>query len=260
MASTLFEVLELGDRASPALVVGSGGRIFTRGEVHALATKFAMTLIEGGIKAGDVVTIAEPNTVEFVIAFLGCTYARGIAAPLNQNYTKSEFSYYMEDANSKLLVVGPNGNEAAESAALESNIPAISLALSNHDNDDNRAVVVNVQVKEGKFRVTDVNDKGEELAALPHPNDVALFLHTSGTTSRPKGVPLTHGNLTASLANISKTYEFSNQDVSLLVMPLFHVHGGLIRLLFTSGESMLSLPCSGQPYMYQSDLPISLSL
>lgn len=222
MATTLFEVLERGDRASPALIVGSGGRTYTRREIHDLATQFALTLVAGGIKAGDVVTIAEPNTVDFVIAFLGCTYARGIAAPLNQNYTKSEFSYYMEDANSKLLVTGPNGNEAAESAASESNIPAISIALSH---DSSSSASLNVQIKHGNFAVASVDAKGENLEGLPDTGDVALFLHTSGTTSRPKGVPLTHGNLTASLANISKTYEFSTQDVSLLVMPLFHVHG-----------------------------------
>jgi len=59
----------------------------------------------------------------------------------------------------------------------------------------------------------------------PVPEDVALFLHTSGTTSRPKGVPLTHGNLMASIANIAATYQLTPRDRSLIVMPLFHVHG-----------------------------------
>jgi acyl-CoA synthetase (AMP-forming)/AMP-acid ligase II len=54
---------------------------------------------------------------------------------------------------------------------------------------------------------------------------VALFLHTSGTTSKPKGVPLTHANIAASLANIAATYELTSHDVSYMVMPLFHVHG-----------------------------------
>src|SRR4030095_664001 len=59
----------------------------------------------------------------------------------------------------------------------------------------------------------------------PVASDVALFLHTSGTTSRPKGVPLTHGNLMASIANIAATYQLTPRDRSLIVMPLFHVHG-----------------------------------
>jgi acyl-CoA synthetase (AMP-forming)/AMP-acid ligase II len=62
-------------------------------------------------------------------------------------------------------------------------------------------------------------------SAIPKPDDVALFLHTSGTTSRPKGVPLTHGNLMASITNIAATYQLTPRDRSLIVMPLFHVHG-----------------------------------
>ena len=69
-----------------------------------------------------------------------------------------------------------------------------------------------------------IAQKPEALEA-PRPGDVALFLHTSGTTSKPKGVPLSHGNLAASLANIAATYELGPADRSLLVMPLFHVHG-----------------------------------
>ena len=67
--------------------------------------------------------------------------------------------------------------------------------------------------------------KGTKAVEKPHADDVALFLHTSGTTSRPKGVPLSQGNLAASLRNIALTYELTPRDRSLLVMPLFHVHG-----------------------------------
>ena len=75
--------------------------------------------------------------------------------------------------------------------------------------------------KAGSFKVQDQSGALDE----PKADDVALFLHTSGTTSRPKGVPLNQGNLAASLANIALTYELSPKDRSLLVMPLFHVHG-----------------------------------
>eukprot|EP00877_Chromochloris_zofingiensis_P007714 jgi/Chrzof1/3196/Cz12g15140.t1 len=84
-------------------------------------------------------------------------------------------------------------------------------------------------------------------AVRPQPNDVALFLHTSGTTSKPKGVPLTHANLCASLANIIKTYELSPQDRSYLVMPLFHVHGLMAGLLapLAAGSAVI-LPAGGK--------------
>ena len=66
----------------------------------------------------------------------------------------------------------------------------------------------------------------------PQADDVALLLHTSGTTSRPKAVPLNHGNLAASLITIRETYDLGPDDRSLLVMPLFHVHG------LMAGESL----------------------
>lgn len=59
----------------------------------------------------------------------------------------------------------------------------------------------------------------------PQPEDVTLVLHTSGTTGRPKGVPLSHGNLVATMHNIVRTYDLTSRDRTFLVMPLFHVHG-----------------------------------
>ena len=80
---------------------------------------------------------------------------------------------------------------------------------------------VDVHKKAGDFNVRG----GQGNVEKPQKDDVALFLHTSGTTSRPKGVPLNQGNLAASLSNIALTYELNPKDRSYLVMPLFHVHG-----------------------------------
>src|SRR6185369_4612970 len=78
----------------------------------------------------------------------------------------------------------------------------------------------------------------------PRPEDVALFLHTSGTTSRPKGVPLTHANLMTSVRNIAAHYQLTPADTSLLVMPLFHVHGliGATLSTFWSGGTLVVPP------------------
>ena len=81
-------------------------------------------------------------------------------------------------------------------------------------------------------------------APAPSPDDVALFLHTSGTTSRPKGVPLTHGNLAASIKNISDTYRLTPDDIAMVVMPLFHVHGliGVSLSTLSTGGSLVVPP------------------
>ncbi|KAL4431652.1 hypothetical protein ABPG77_001494 [Micractinium sp. CCAP 211/92] len=245
--ATLWDVLSADDR--PALLGGSGGPSFTRGQLRRLAVQFAATLRAAGVQPGDTVTIAEPNTVEFVVAFLGTTLARAVAAPLNQNYRQDEFKFYMEDAQSKLLVVGRAGNEAAEGAAklAEGGIPCLGLAVAP-GGAGGAVPTLSVEPRSEGYSVTAAGeDKWEGLEDLPRPDDVALFLHTSGTTSRPKGVPLSHANLAASLDNIKQTYEFTPEDRSLLVMPLFHVHGLMAGLLspLAAGAAVI-LPAAGR--------------
>ena len=144
----------------------------------------------------------------------------------------------MEDAESKLLVTGAQGNEAAEKTGI---VPCISLKV------DVEAKKMDVWNAPGKVFSVKREEEAATLHDPPTPEDVALFLHTSGTTSRPKGVPLSHGNLVASLHNIRDTYEFSEVDVSLLVMPLFHVHGLMAGLLspLLAGASVV-LPAAGK--------------
>lgn len=87
-ADTLFGSVVAGrDPNSPALIVGSGGPSYTRSQVHDLAVQVARTLRASGVGPGDVVTLVDTNTVDFVVAFLGVTYSRAVVAPLNQNYT-----------------------------------------------------------------------------------------------------------------------------------------------------------------------------
>src|SRR5262249_48078429 len=85
---------------------------------------------------------------------------------------------------------------------------------------------------------------GGKAASVPRPDDIALFLHTSGTTSRPKGVPLTHANLMASSRNIATHYQLTPEDTSLVVMPLFHVHGliGATLSTFLAGGTVIVPP------------------
>ncbi|PSC68564.1 2-hydroxyacyl-lyase [Micractinium conductrix] len=244
--TTLTDVLS-GDDHAPALLAGTGDlpwREYRRGQLRRLAQRFAATLRASGLQPGDVVTIAEPNTVEYVVAFLGATLARCVAAPLNQNYRQEEFKFYMEDARSKLLVVGREGNAAAQAAG---GPPCMRLAVSPPAGDGaDPGLEVSSETPGWQATLADTS-AGDALPDPPLPADVALFLHTSGTTSRPKGVPLTHTNLAASLDNISRTYEFGPSDRCLLVMPLFHVHGLMAGLLapLAAGSAVI-MPASGR--------------
>ena len=141
-----------------------------------------------------------------------------------------------------------SGAHAARAAADVAAVPVASVAVSWTQTEGVTATVVPVS---GRLRPMPSDAAAvATLAGLPDPplpSDVALFLHTSGTTSRPKGVPLTHANLVASLTNIAATYELREEDCSYLVMPLFHVHGlmaGLLTPLASRGR--VALPSGGR--------------
>ena len=172
-----------------------------------------------GVGRGDRVAIVLPNCPEFATAFVavasGCT-----AAPLNMAYRAEEFEFYLKDLNAKALIVAQGSGTPARAVAELMGIAVFELVPSQ-------------AIGAGSFHLT-----GEPIVAehkkdvgLAHADDVALILHTSGTTSRPKIVPLTHRNVCASAANISATLGLTSSDRELHLMPLFHIHGLIAGVL-----------------------------
>jgi acyl-CoA synthetase (AMP-forming)/AMP-acid ligase II len=225
---TLRDLLTFGNSTYPALVVPEGGPVVTyhslRNQIEALAT----TLQALGLGRGDRVAMALPNGIEIITAFLSITAAAATAAPLNPAYTAEEFRFYLEDIEAKALIVPPGGGEQARAVA-----PTGTLLIETSLSPPGRV----------RFEIAG-SSASSRVQTDPTPDDVALFLHTSGTTSRPKGVPLSHTNLLASAANVVATYALTPADVSLCVMPLFHVHGLVASTLATlrSGGTIVVPP------------------
>ena len=189
---------------------------------YAESVERASDLLTGyGVKKGRAISIVLGNGLDFMITFLAATRAGAIAAPLNPAYTVDEFEFFMSDAEAQLVIVEAN-SDAAIKAASKLKIPIIEVQLD----PTGRLELLSNGVELTKSTDSD----------LPSENDVALFLHTSGTTSRPKGVPLTHKNLMTSLSNITASYNLTTDDRAMVVMPLFHVHG----LIGVSLSSLLS--------------------
>ena len=135
------------------------------------------------------------------------------AAPLNPAYTTSEFKFYLEDIQPRLLLL-PAGELAGARAAvaeLDADIRVVDLSLRGTE-----PVEVHGAGRKGRRSTA---------AETADPDDIALLLHTSGTTSRPKQVPLLHRNLMSSVRAIGGHYQLGSTDVSFCAMPLFHVHG-----------------------------------
>ncbi|CAK7271544.1 hypothetical protein SEPCBS57363_004675 [Sporothrix epigloea] len=194
-------------------------------------SRYQAKLANLGIGRGAPVSIATVNSYEFIVAFLASSWQRAIAAPLNPAYKQDEFEFYIADVKSAIVLV-PRGAFAADEPAVRA-ARKFRAAIAESYWDAERGEVA-----------LDVKDFGALSSApqpslRPHPEDVALVLHTSGTTSRPKVVPLTHRNLTVTMKNIQNTYELTAADRTMLVMPLFHVHGllcGLLAPLYSGGS------------------------
>ena len=171
-----------------------------------------------GIGRGDRLAIAIPNGPEMVVTYLAAATC-GTAAPLNPKYKKEEFAFYYESTGAMVLIVLGEGIEAAKAAAADINLMVIQ-ATSQPDG------TLSLQQVAGEKREPRPHEVAES-------EDIAMILHTSGTTSRPKRVPIRHRNLAASASNIIGTYNLSDQDRALCIMPLFHVHGIVASMLST---------------------------
>ena len=218
---TLPGLLEKGNPTQPALVAPDGTSI-TYDLLRYRVRELGDHLRSLGIDRGDRVAIVLPNGLDAIVSFLAVSSV-ATAAPLNSAYTEDEFRFYLADTRATALITSDQAGEAARKAS-----PDGTLQLS--------AGVA----AEGPG----VGAIGMQPSPQPRPEDVALVLHTSGTTSRPKRVPLTHGNLALSAGNIVETYGLTDRDISLCVMPLFHVHGLVASTLSTllSGGTVVVPP------------------
>ncbi|MEO9174826.1 MAG: AMP-binding protein, partial [Gaiellales bacterium] len=208
-AEPLAALLGSAPGGAPALRAPEDARALSYAELAERVDRLAGRLATLGVRRGDRVALVAPNGPEIVQLILAITALGAAAAPLNPAYTADEHAFYLADLAPRLLLL-----PAGEHAAARSVAGAIEI--------------VDVELDEGGLpslaragaTVTD-----ETAFAPGEPDDVALLLHTSGTTSRPKQVPLLQRNLMASTRTIVAHYRLGPEDVSFCVMPLFHIHG-----------------------------------
>ena len=226
--TTLANLLNPDQPSDRAIAVPDGPAV-TYADFAAEIERVAELLAGAGVKPAKAISIALPNGLDFLVAFMAVARAGAIAAPLNPAYTADEFEFYMQDADAQLAILPP-GDHPARAAAVRLGVPTLDAALD----------------ADGKLTLSRAGAPltARRDAPAPSPDDIALFLHTSGTTSRPKGVPLTHANLAASVKNIAESYALTPDDVAMVVMPLFHVHGliGVSLSTLASGGSLVVPP------------------
>jgi acyl-CoA synthetase (AMP-forming)/AMP-acid ligase II len=208
-----------------------GRRPLSYAALQTQVAKTAAALRRRGLQRDDIAAIVLPNGPEMATAFLSASVA-AVCAPLNPAYRADELEFYLSDLPAKALIIAGLDDSPARDVARRAGIQIIELTFSQDD-------------PAGVFTIDD-SPTGDLNEAIDRPrdDDIALVLHTSGTTSRPKIVPLTHGNLCASAKHIAETLELTPADRCLNVMPLFHIHGLVAALLASlhSGGSVVCTP------------------
>jgi acyl-CoA synthetase (AMP-forming)/AMP-acid ligase II len=229
-ADTVTALLRKGAGDAPA--IGAPGRPWlTHGGLRNLVRLTVADLNTMGIGRNDRVALVLPNGPEAASSFVAIACG-ATTAPLNPAYKAEEFTFYLTDLQAKALVVMAGMETPARAVAAELGVPVVDLVPDT----DGPAGAFTLKPPPGL----------SGLAAHPgeaEAQDVALVLHTSGTTSRPKIVPLRHVNITASAYHIAETLALTPDDVCLNIMPLFHIHG-LIAATLSSLAAGAAVCCS----------------
>ncbi len=229
-AETVSALLATGADDAPA--IGAPGRPWlSHGGLRALAQRTVADLNGMGIGRGDRVALVLPNGPEAASSFVAIA-SGATTAPLNPAYKADEFAFYLGDLNARAVVMLAGMESPARQVAAELGIPLIEL-------------VPDADGPAGGFTLSPpANLSGPPARpGTAEAEDQALVLHTSGTTSRPKIVPLQHRNVTASAYHIGRALALTSEDRCLNIMPLFHIHG-LIAATLSSLAAGAGVSCT----------------
>jgi acyl-CoA synthetase (AMP-forming)/AMP-acid ligase II len=216
--------------------IGAPGRPWLDGPgLSRLAGSVRDALAARGIGPGDRVAIVLPNGPEMATAFLTIA-AACCAAPLNPAYKADEFEFYLSDLKPAAIVLADGEAGPAAEISAKLHIPVLTLVA------DESGVAGAFRLQGGGNGAAENAVTGRHLRP-PQPDDPALVLHTSGTTARPKIVPLTNANVVASAQHIAQALALSPVDICLNVMPLFHIHG-LIAAVTASMSAGAAVCCT----------------
>lgn len=227
-ANTIQDLIGRGADGDPALLAPNRPAL-SHGGLRRLVAETGRKLGQLGIGRNDRVAIVLPNGPEMAAAFIAIG-AAATTAPLNPAYRAEEYRFYLDDLKAKALVVEGGSATPAAAVAEQLGVPILELEAP----------------PQGPAGVFTLNGAGAGKPGTPGPAetaDTALLLHTSGTTSRPKMVPLSQANICASAHNIAQTLNLGPADRCLNIMPLFHIHGLMAAVLASLGAGA-SIFCS----------------
>ncbi len=224
--TTLAEMIAIHAKRTPSATAMSApdSEPLSYAGLHQLVAQTVAKLNALGIGRGDRVGIVLPNCPEMATAFVAVASAC-TAAPLNMAYRADELEFYLRDLKAKALIVATGSDTPARAVAAKLGLAVLELDVHPE------LGAGNFELRGAALAGTASAGAAPSAAGMAQTGDIALILHTSGTTSRPKIVPLSHRNVCASARNISATLKLTQADRELHIMPLFHIHGLIAGVL-----------------------------
>ena len=184
------------------------GKTHVRADLARESARFARLLIEAGAVRGDRVAVQVEKSPACLFLYLGCLRAGLVYLPLNTAYQRSELTYFLQDARPSIVVCKP------ESIDLMRELSAAATPVLTLDGEGRGSLADAAAALPSEFVTVD-----------SAPDDVAVILYTSGTTGRSKGAMVTHRNLLSNARALIDCWRFSERDVLLHALPVFHIHG-----------------------------------
>ncbi|MBW4709823.1 malonyl-CoA synthase [Roseobacter sp. YSTF-M11] len=214
------------NRPETTFAIREDGSRLTHGELFGGAEAIASGLLRMGLQPDDRVTVQVEKSLDALQLYLGTVLAGGVFQPLNTAYTGAELAYFIEDAAPFLVVCDPNAEERTKDIAASTPARPRVETLAADGTGSLWDHAVSIDAFEPVARAAD---------------DLAAILYTSGTTGRSKGAMLTHGNLASNAVALKETWHYSESDVLIHALPIFHTHGLFVatNVTLVSGASML---------------------
>lgn len=204
------------------------GRELSYRQLQSESARLAHYFASLGLQRGDRVAVQVDKSFEALLVYLAALRSGLVYLPLNTGYTDSELTYFFEDAGPSLVIGDPSRQALLQSLLADSDVHLLTLAADGSGT-----------VMQGAKNFPEQFDNPQLEA-----DDLAAILYTSGTTGRPKGAMLSHGNLLANAMTLKSLWGFESGDVLLHALPLFHVHGLFVacHCVLAAGASMRFLP------------------
>ncbi|MBT7389018.1 MAG: AMP-binding protein, partial [Gammaproteobacteria bacterium] len=209
--SNLYQVFrDHFDLSRPLLIDAAGETIATYLDLEQRSAQFATALIQLGLKPGDRVAVQTEKSIEALYLYCGCLRAGLIYLPLNTAYGSHELNHFLQDATPSLLMVDP----------------------ACADDHAERSVLTHTMDRFGQGSLTNLaQDCPTSHSIEPTgPDDIAVIVYTSGTTGLPKGAMISHDNLISNAQTLTSAWGWTQADVMLHTLPIFHVHGLFVGL------------------------------